>query len=177
MGSGCLWLFSHRVVSYFLRLLDCSRPGLPGPLHLPEFAKFVSIASVMPSSHLILSRSLLLLPSIFSSLRDFSSESPIRVRRQMTKYWSFSFRTSPSSDYSGLISLKIDWFDLLVVQRTLRNLLQHHSLKTSILWLSAFFTVQLSQPYMFTGKTIALTIPSSLTRDHTQAPCLGSAES
>ena len=118
--------------------------------------KFVSIALVISSSHLIPWRLLLLLPSIYPSIRDFSSESTVSIR--WPEYWSFSFGISPSSEYSGLISLKIDWFDLLAVQGTLRSLLQHHSLKASILWHSAFFTVQLSQPHVITGKTIALTI-------------------
>ena len=115
--------------------------------------KFMSTASVMPSSHLILWCPLLLLPSIFPSIKDFS-ESAVCIR--WPKYWSFSFSINPSNQYSGLISLKIDWFDLLAVQGTLRSLFQYHSLKASILWHSAFFMV--SQPYMTTGKTIALTI-------------------
>ena len=118
--------------------------------------KFMSIASVMPSSHLIFWHPLLLLPSIFPSIRDFSNYSILL--NTWSKYWSFSFSISPSNEYSGLISFKIDWFDLLAVQGTLRSLLQHHSLKESILWCSAFLTVQLSQPYVTTGKTIALTI-------------------
>ena len=113
------------------------------------------VESVMPSNHLILCLPLLLLPSIFPSIRVFSSESVLRVR--WTKDWSFSFNTSPSSEYSGLISFKMDWLDLLAVQGTLKSLLQHHSSKPSILWHSAFFIVQLSHPYMTTGKTIALT--------------------
>ena len=116
--------------------------------------KLMSIESVMPSNHLILCR-LLLLPSIFPSIRGFSSESALHIR--WPKYSSFSFSISPSNEYSGLISFKIDWFDLLVVQGTLKSLLQHHSSKASILWCSAFFMVQLSHPYMTTGKTIALT--------------------
>ena len=118
-----------------------------------SLAKFMSIASVMPSSHLILWCPLLLLPSIFPSNRNFSNESAVRIR--WPKYWSFSISISPSNKYSGLISLKMDWFDLLAVQGTLRSLLQHHSLKESILWHSAFFMVQLSQPYVTTGKTLA----------------------
>ena len=109
----------------------------------------------MPSSHLILCHPLLLLPSIFPGIRVFSNESALRIRRP--KYWSFSFSISPSNEYSRLISFKIDWLDLLVVQETLKNLLQHHSSKASVLWHSAFFMVQLSNPYMTTGKTIALT--------------------
>ena len=109
----------------------------------------------MPSSHLILCCPLLLLPSIFPSIRVFSNESVLRIR--WPKYWSFSFRISPSSEYSGLISFRMDWLDFLAVQGTLKSLLQHHSSKASILQCSAFFTVQLSHPYMTTGKTIALT--------------------
>jgi len=109
----------------------------------------------MPSNHLILCRPLLLLPSIFPSIRVFSSESVLHIR--WPKYWSFNFSTSPSNEYSGLISFRIDWFDLLAVQETLKSLLQHHSSKASILRRSAFFIVQLSHPYMTTGKTIALT--------------------
>ena len=116
--------------------------------------KFMSIASVTPSSHLILWHSLLLLPSIFPSIREFFNESDVCIR--WPKYWNFSI--SPSNEYSGLISLKIDWFNLLAVQGTLRSFLQHHGSKTLILWLSAFFTVKLSQPYMTIGKIIALTI-------------------
>ena len=109
----------------------------------------------MPSNHLILCRSLLLLPSIFPSVRVFPNESALHMR--WPKYWSFSFNISPSNEHPGLISFRMDWLDLLAVQGTLKSLLQHHSSKTSILWLSAFFTVQLSFPYMATGKTIALT--------------------
>ena len=109
----------------------------------------------MPSDHLILCRPLLLLPSIFHSIRGFSNESVLCFR--WPKCWSFSFSISPSNEYSRLISFSIDWFDLLAVQGTLKSLLQHHSSKASILWCSAFFTVQLSHPYTTTGKTIALT--------------------
>ena len=111
--------------------------------------------SVMPSNHLILCHPLLLLPSIFSSIRVFSSESTLRIR--WPKDWSFSFNISPSSEHPRLISFRMDWLDLLAVQRILKSLLQHHSSKASILWRSAFFIVQLSHPYMTTGKTIALT--------------------
>ena len=117
--------------------------------------KVVSIESVMPSNHLILCRPLLLLPSIFPSIRVFSNQSVLHIR--WPKYWSFSFSISPSNEYSGLVSFRMDWFDLLAVQETLKSLLQHHSSKASILQLSAFFIVQLSHPYMTTGKTIALT--------------------
>ena len=109
----------------------------------------------MPSNHLILCLHLLLPPSIFSSIRVFSNESVLRIR--WPKYQSFSFNISPSNEYSGLISFRMDWLDLLTVQGTLKNLLQHYSSKASILWHSAFFIVQLSQPYMTTGKTKALT--------------------
>ena len=109
----------------------------------------------MPSNHLILCHPLLLLPSIFPSLRVFSNESALLIR--WLKYWSFSFSISPSSEYSGLISFRMDWLDLPAVQGTLKSLLQHHSSKASILRRSAFFTVQLSHPYMTTGKIIALT--------------------
>ena len=109
----------------------------------------------MPPNHLILCRPLLLLPSIFPSIRVFSSESFLHIR--WPKFWSFSFNISPSKEYSGLISFKMDWLDLLAVQGTLKSLLQHHSSKASILRLSAFFIVQLSHPYMTIGKTIALT--------------------
>ena len=115
----------------------------------------MSIKSVMPSSHLILCRPLLLLPSIFPSIRVFSHESVLYIR--WSRYWSFSFNISPSNEYSGLISFGTDWFDLLAVQKTLKSLLKHHSSKASILQCSAFFVVQLSHPYMTTGKTIALT--------------------
>ena len=109
----------------------------------------------MPSNHLILCCSLLLLPSIFPSIRVFSNESALRIR--WPKYWSFSFSINPSNEYSGLISFRMDWLDLLAVQGTLKSLLQHHSSKASLLWHSAFFIVQLLHPYMTTGKTIALT--------------------
>ena len=117
--------------------------------------KLMSIELVMPSNHLILCRPLLLPPSIFPSIRVFFNESVFHIR--WPKFWSFSFSTSPSNEYSGLISFRMDWLDLLAVQGTLKSLLQHHSSKASILQCSAFFTVQLSHPYMTTGETIALT--------------------
>ena len=117
--------------------------------------KFMSIASVMPSNHLILWHPLIL-PSIFASIRDFSNDSAVYIR--WPKYWSFGFSISPSNEYSELISLTIDWLYLPAVQGTFRSLLQHHSSKAPILWCSAFFMVQLSQPYVTTGKTIGLTI-------------------
>ena len=115
--------------------------------------KLLSIESVMPSNHLILCRPLLLLPSIFLSISIFSNESALHTRCH--KYWSFSSSISPSSEYSGLISFRIDWFDLLAVQGTLKSLFQQHSSKASVLWHSAFFIVQLSQLYLTTGKTIS----------------------
>ena len=117
--------------------------------------RLTSIESVMPSSDLILCHPLLLLPPIPPSIRVFSNESALHIR--WPEYWSFSFSISPSNEYSGLISLRIDWLDLLAVQGTLKSLLQHYSSKALILRCSAFFTVQLSHPYMTTGKTIALT--------------------
>ena len=117
--------------------------------------KLMFIESVMPSNHLILIRPLLLQPSIFPSIRVFSNESALPIR--WPKYWSFRFNISPSNEYSGLISFRMDGLDLLAVQGTLKSLLQHHSSKASVLWLSAFFIVQLSHPYMTTRKTIALT--------------------
>ena len=116
----------------------------------------MSFELVMPSNHLILYRPILLPPSIFLSIRVFSNESVFCI--SWPKYWSFSFSISPSNEYSGLISFRINWFDLLAVQGTLKSLLQHHNLKASILQCSAFFMVQISHPYMTTGKTIALTI-------------------
>ena len=117
--------------------------------------RLTSIESVMPSSHLILGRPLLLLPLVPPSIRVFSNESTLRMR--WTKCWSFSFSISPSNEPPGLVFFRMDWLDLLAVQGTLKSLLQHHSSKGSILWHSAFFIVQLSHPYMTTGKTIALT--------------------
>ena len=118
--------------------------------------KLMSIESVMSSNHLILSRPLLLLPSICPSIRVFSDESVLHIR--WPEYWSFSFSISSSNEYSGLISFRMDWLDLLAVQGTLKSLLQHHSSKASILWRSAFFIVQLSHPYMITRNTVAFTI-------------------
>ena len=127
-------------------------PSITNSQSLP---KLMSIESVMPSNHLILCRPLLLLPSIFPSIRVFSNESALCIR--WPKYWNFSFSISLSNEHPGLISFKVDWLDLVAVQGTLKSLLQHHSSKASILWHSAFFIVQLSCPYMTTGKTIALT--------------------
>ena len=115
----------------------------------------MSIVSVMPGNHFILHHPILLLPSIFPSIRVLLNESALRIR--WPKYWSLSFSISPSNEYSGLISFRMDWLDLLAVQGTLKSLLQHHSSKGSILWHSAFFIAQLSHPYMMTGKIIAVT--------------------
>ena len=134
--------------------MDYSTPGFPVFVIFRSLLKLMSIESVMPSNHLILCRPLFLLPSVFPSNRVFSNESVIRIRWQ--KYWSISFNISPSNEYSEWISFRIDWLNLLAVQGTLKSLLQHHSSKASILWHSAFFTVQLSHPYVTTGKTIAL---------------------
>ena len=133
--------------------LQHTRP--PCPSQLPEFIQLMSIESVMPSNHLILCRPLLLLPSIFPSIRVFSNESALHIR--WPKYWSFSFSISPFNEHSGLISFRMDWLDLLAVQGSLKSFLQHHSSKASILQHSALFIVQLSHPYVTTGKTIALT--------------------
>ena len=135
------WIAAHQAS---LSITNC--PSLPKPM---------SIESVMPSSHLILCSPLLLLPSIFPSLRVFSDESALLIR--WPRYWSFSFNIRPSNEHPGLISFRMDLLDLLAVQGTLKSLLQHYSSKVSILRRSAFFTVQLSHPYMTTGKTIALT--------------------
>ena len=135
--------------------MDCSMPGFPVHHQLLELAQTHVHWLAMPSNHLILCCPLLLLPSIFPSIRVFSKESVFHIR--LPKYWNFSFCISPSSEYSGLISFRMDWLDLLAVQRTLKSFLQHHSSKSSILQCSAFFIVQLSYPYMTTGKTIALT--------------------
>ena len=134
--------------------MNRSTPGLPVHHQLPEF-KLMSIELVMPSSHIILCRPLLLLPPILPSITVFSNESTLCKR--WPKYWSFSFSIIPSKEIPGIISFRMDWLDLLTVQGTLKSLLQHYSSKASILWCSAFFTVQLSHPYMTTGKTIALT--------------------
>ena len=123
--------------------------------NLWNLLKLMYIESVLPSNHFIHCPPLLLPPSIFPTIRVFSNESVLLIR--WPKYWSFSYSISPSSEYSGLISFRMDWFNILTVQRTLKRLLQHHSSKASILWCSAFFIVQLSHPYMTAGKTIALT--------------------
>ena len=146
--------FSHSVVFDSLRPHGLQHARFPCPSPTPR-ACSKSIKSVMPSNHLILCQPLLLLPSVFPSIRVFSNESVLRIRSP--KYWIFSFSNSPSNEHSGLISFRMDWLDLLAVQGTLKSLLQHHSSKASILWHSAFFIVQLSNPYMTTGKTMALT--------------------
>ena len=153
-----LFLFSSVTQSLLTLcdLRDCSTPGFPVHHQKPELLKLKSLESVMPSNHLILCCPLLLPPSIFPSIWVFSNESVLAIR--WPKYQSFSFSISPSNEYSGLISFRIDWFDLLAAQGTLKSLLQHNSSKASILQRSAFFMVQLPHPYMTTGKTIALTI-------------------
>ena len=130
--------------------MDYSTLGLPVHQQLLELAQVMPIRSVMSSNHLILCHPLLLLPSIIPSIRVFSNEAALRIR--WPKYWSFSFSISPSNEHPGLISFRMDWLDLLTVQETLKSLLQHHSSKSSILWRSAFFIVQLAHPYMTTGK-------------------------
>ena len=133
---------------------------LPCPSPTPGACSLISIESVMPSNHLILCRPLLLLPTIFPSIRVFPNELAVCMRccgMRWPKYWSFNFSTSPSNDYSGLISFRIHLLDLLVVKETLKSLLQHHNLKASVPQHSAFLTVQLSHPHMTTGKTIPLT--------------------
>ena len=137
--------------------MDCSTPGFLFHHHLSELAQTHVHRIVMPSNHLILCRLLLLLPSIPPSIRIFSNESTLRMR--WPKYWSFSFSISPYNEHPGLISFRMDWLDLLAVQGTLKSLLQHHSSEASIPRRSAFFTVQLSHPYMTAGKTIGLTRP------------------
>ena len=137
----------------FCDLIDCSMPGSPVLHYVPELTQ-TQVELVMPSNHLILCCPLLL-PSIFPIIRVFTREPALYI--MWPKYWSFSFSISPSNEYSGLISFRIDWFGLLVVQGTLKSLFQNHNSKASILWCSAFFMVQLSHPYMTSGKTMALT--------------------
>ena len=162
----CLLLFSHSVMSDSLWPQGLQHFRLPWPPPSPSAYSnscpssrwchpTIFIALVMPSNHLVLCHPLLLLPSIFPRIRAFSNESALHIR--WPKDWSFSFCISPSNEYSTLISLRIDWLDLLAVQGTLKSPLQHHSSKASILWHSAFFIVQLSHPYMSTRKTITLT--------------------
>ena len=161
----CVYIYTHirsdqisrSVMSDSLRPheLQHARPPCPSPKPEVHWDSRPSIESVMPSSHLILCRHLLLLPPIPPSIRVFSNESTLHMR--WPKYWSFSFSIMPPKEIPGLISFRMDWLDLLAVQGTLKSLLQHHTSKPSILQCSAFFAVQLSHPYMTTGKTIALT--------------------
>ena len=149
---SCVWLFTTPWTAARQASLSITNSWSP--------PKPMSIESVMPSNHLVLCRPLLLQPSVFPSIRVFSNDSALCIR--WPKYWSFSFNISPSNEYSGLISFRMDWLDLLAVQGTLKSLLQHHSSKASILWCSAFFIVQLSHPYITTEKTIALTRQTDL---------------
>ena len=147
-------LFNCSVIADSLWPHRLQHARLPYPSPTPRAYSNMSIESVMPSNHFILCHPFLILPSVFPRIRVFSSESTLYIR--WPKYWSFS--VSPSNEYSGLISFRIDWFDFPAVERTLKSFLQHHSLKASVLWCSAFFMVPLSHLYMTTGKTIALTI-------------------
>ena len=152
------WDQFSSVAQLYLTLCDpwtVARQASPSVTNSESPPKLMSIESVMPSNHLILCRPLLLLPSIFPSIRVFSNESALHIR--WPKYWSFSFNISPSSEHPGLILFRMDWLNLFAVQGTLKSLLQHHSSKASIFQHSAFFIVQLSHPYLTTGKTIALT--------------------
>ena len=151
----CSIQFSHSVVFHSATPWTAARQASLSIANSRSLLKLLSIKSLMPSSHLILCRPLLLLPSIFPIIRIFSRELVLCIR--WPKYWSFSFSISPSNEYSGLISFRMDWLDLLAVQVTFKSLLQYHSSNASILWHSAFFMAQLSHPYMTTGKTIALT--------------------
>ena len=145
-------LLSH--VRLFVTPWTAARQASLSITNCQSLLKLMFIESVMPPNHLLLHHPLLLLPSIFHNIRFFSNESVLHIR--WPKYWSFSFSISPSNEYSGLTSFRMDWVDCLEVQRTLKNLLQYHTLKASILWPSVFFIVQLSHPYMTTGKNIAL---------------------
>ena len=164
MGDNCSKMFIYQfssgqfncsVMSDYLWLMACSRQASRSITNFQSLLKLIAIKLLMPSNHRILRHPLLLLPSIFPSTRVFSKDSLVHIR--WPKYWCFSFSISPSNDYPRLISFTMDWLDLLAVQGTLKSLLQHHSSKASIPQCSAFFTVQLSHPYMTTGKTIALT--------------------
>ena len=148
----CSGQFSRSVVSDSVTPWTAAHQASLPITNSQSLLKLMSIESVMPSSHLILRCPLLLPPSIFPSIKVFSDESVLQITWPIS--WSFSFSISPSSEYSGLISFRMDWLDLLAVQGTLKSLLQYHSSKASILWCSAFFTVQLSHPHMTTGKTI-----------------------
>ena len=151
--ASSIHLLSH--VRLFVTPWTAARQASLSITNSQSLIKLLSIASVMPSNHLLFCHPLLLLPSIFPSIRVFSNESALGTR--CAKYWSFSFSISPSNEYSGLISFRIAWFDPLAVQGTLKSLLQHHSSKASILWHSPFFMAQTSHPYVTTGKTTALT--------------------
>ena len=152
ISFSSVWLLSH--VQVFATPWTAALQVSLSITNSQSLLKLTSIELVMPSNHLLLCRPLLLLPSIFPSIRVFSNESALHIR--CSKYWSFSFNISPSNEYSGLTSFRMGWLDLLAVQGTLKSLLQHHSSKASILQCSAFFIVQLSHPYMTTGKTIPL---------------------
>ena len=156
---SCVWLFATPWTAAHQASLSIAISW--------SLLKLMSIESVMPSSHLILRHPLILLPSIFLSIRVFSNESVLCIR--WPKYWSFSFSISPANEYWGLISFRMDWLDLLAVQGTLESLVQHHSSKASILQHSALFIVQLSHPYMTIGKTIALTIWTLLLQSNVSA--------
>ena len=145
---SCVWLFATPGTAAHQAFLSITNSW--------SLLKLISNKSMVPSNHLILCHPLLLLPSIFPSIRVFPNESALCIR--WPKYWSFCFSISPSNEYSGLISFRIDWFNLLAVQESLKSLLQHHNSKASVLWHSAFFMVQLLHPFMTTGKTIALTM-------------------
>ena len=146
-------LLSH--VRLFATLWTAARQASLPITNSQRLLKLISVESVRPSNHLILCHPLLLLSSIFPSIKVFSNESALRIR--WPKYWNFCFNISPSNEHPGLISFRMDWLDLLTVQGTLKSLLQHHSSKASILWGSAFFITQLAHPYMTTGKTIDVT--------------------
>jgi len=150
--SQSVHLLSH--IWLFVTLWSAAHQASLSITNSQSLLKLISIELVMPSNHLVLCCPLLL-PSVFPSIRVFSNESVLHIR--WLKYWSFSFSISPSNEYSGLVSFRMDWFDFLAVQGTLKSFLQYHSSKSSILWRSAFFMVQLSHPYVTTGKTIALT--------------------
>ena len=158
----CTSVQSLSCVQLFVTPWTAARQATLFITNFQSLLKLTSIMLVMPSNHLILCRPRLLLPSIFPSIRVFSKESVLRIR--WPKYWNFSFSISPSNEYSGLISFRMDWLYLFAVQGNLKSLLQRHSSKASVLWCSAFFTVQLSHPYMTTGKTIALTRQTLLSK-------------
>ena len=158
----CCFCSATRSCLILCHPMDCSTSGFLSFTISQSLFKLMSIELVMPSNHFIIYWPLLLLPSIFSSSRVFFNESALCIR--WPKYWSFSFSISPSNEYSGLISFRIDWFDLLTIQGTLKSVLQHRSLKASVLWCPAFFVVQLSHPYMTTRKTIALTIQTFVSK-------------